>query len=614
MQIIFLNLFIILILSISLSLLVNVDLYKTIPTVTLSIPLIHMYVAFFTNLDIAIGVIYTLALVLFVLALLKCNKSAVSIKKFILDNRSVILIYLIIAMYFIFVNYNRPAWEWDDFSHWARVVKNMNWTRHLNRASDAYLGFLYYPPNVSLFLYFFDWGVFTEWQLFYAQSLYIWTLVFPIVFYLGNNKSNVYKILLTILVLSIPSSINITAYITLFVDTIMGLLLGYAMVEYMFEENIKLRFINISLSLMALTLTKDAGVILSILFVLIIFVNEVIKYFKNSKNYELKKNIVLNFRYLFFNILLVVIVYISYKMYLNYVGIQNVDYAKDYTSGGLFQLNSWSGITIKNFYHKIFDYSFGNLFNLTTVNIILVILFLAMILLKLNNEKQTNFVNVILLTLFGFIIYLLLLLYTYICRFDEYEGVNLASYDRYISTYLLFLFVTVIIAFVHSFPKKINIIIAFIIFSLMFSPIKGLFQITLGVIYNKNNKIQESEYYNSKADYIKNYIDVNDAVTIISIGNSGYNYMRITYSMGPEYKLYYLGEPSTTKESMYSNVLLPKEFMKKLSDNSVRYVYLDNINDKFMNDYLELFESIDDIKNGNIFIINRNEKFERIGD
>lgn len=609
MVVILINVFTIVIASIALSLIINEDLYKTIPTITISMPIIMMFVGFFCNLDVSVGVIYALAFVSLVLALIKKKKDKTSLIEFFNNNKFVLIVYIIIAIYFIFVNYKRPAWGWDEFSHWARVVKNMNYTRHLNRSTDVYLSFPHYPPNVSLFLYFFDYQkVFNEWQLFYAQSLYTVTLVFPIAFYIGKNKSNLYKLLLLLLAISIPSSISVVAYISLFVDNIMGVLIGYAMIEYLFNDNIKYKLINIILALMALTLTKDAGTILSLIFIVIIFINEL--YIRiNNKDGSTSK---LLFKYIFLMVLFVILAYNSYKLYLSLVGINNINYAKTY-SQSLLNMNSWAPTTIKNFYHKIFEYSFGNIFKISVVNIIMIFIILSTILYKFINNDQLNNSNMIIWGTISLIVYLLLLLYTYICRFSEYESVNLASFDRYISTYLLFMLVVIISLFTVSFPKTHSLIIIISVFALLFNPIQGIFQISLGATYNKNNVTAESRYYESKSDFIKKYIGANDVVSIISIGNANYNAMRISYSLGPEYKTYYIGEPTTSKDGLYSNVLTPEELINKFKDNDVKFIYLDSVNDKFIDEYSVLFENKDDIKNNNIFAINNN-KLKKIGE
>ena len=235
---------------------------------------------------------------------------------------------------FLYVNYNRPAWSWDEFSHWARVVKNMNFTKHLNRATDTYLWFNHYPPNVSLFLYFFNYtNNFIEWRLQYAQSLYTFILVFPIAFYVDKSKNNIKKLLIIFLSLLIPISIYQMSCISLYVDTIMGLLLGYSILIYLFEENKIIKFIGITLSLMAVTLTKDAGAILALLFIVIIFINELLKRIQN-KNIKEKMNNIYNYKYILYNFLFTFIAYYSYKIYLNSVGIEKRPYLSIYSGGG----------------------------------------------------------------------------------------------------------------------------------------------------------------------------------------------------------------------------------------------------------------------------------------
>lgn len=608
MAIISLNVFTIVLSAISLSLLIDEYLYKTIPTIVISIPLILMYVAFISNLDIAVAVIYVLALLLFALAIIKTCKSKNNLKTFFNNNKFVLVVYLIIVAYFVIVNYGRPVWGWDEFSHWGRVVKNMNFTRHLNRSTDAYLSYPHYPPNASLFLYFFDYQkVFNEWQLFYAQSIYAATLIFPFAFYLGKNKKKLHNVLLLVLAISIPLCVNYITYISLLVDAVMGLLLGYAMMEYLFNDNLKYRTINIILALVALTLTKDAGGVLSIIFITIIFANELFNKSANSSRQENKKNL-----HIVLMLVSVVIAYASYKFYLTSVGIGNTDYAKAY-SQQVFELNPWASTTIKNFYHKIFEYNFGNIVKLSTVNIIVLVMLLSVVLKAFVNKKYSHNINIILWVVAGFVVYLVLLLYTYICRFNEYESVNLASFDRYISTYLIFTIIVVLSICVNYFNKYENIIVTLMILMLLFSPIQGLFHISLGVTYNKVKVSQESQNYENKANYIREFLNDNEVVCIISIGNGRYNSMRLSYSLGPTYMARDIGEPTTTEGGLYSVTLTPNDFMNTLKENNFKYVFLDSINEKFVEEYSVLFKNVADVKSGSMFMINNN-KFEKIGE
>lgn len=242
---------------------------------------------------------------------------------------------------------------------------------------------------------------------------------------------------------------------------------------------------------------------------------------------------------------------------------------------------------------------------------------LAIIIFKISKDKRIF--SIVVLSISSFVIYLLLLLINYVCFFSEYESVNLASYERYVSTYLLFLIVLIIVSLIKNISKTSNILIIIAVFMLIFNSNIGLFQITIGPLYNKKNSMLKHNVFENKADYIKKYIEPNDKVTIVSFGNEGYNHMRITYHLGPMYSSnYYLIEPvvhgNDGYDGYYETIIKPKDYVLRLKDNNVKYVYLDNINDKFIEEYKELFYSVDFIKNDSLFLINSENKLEKIGE
>ena len=73
------------------------------------------------------------------------------------------------------VLYQSPLVHYDNFSHWALIVKFLNFTGHLPGATDTIISFSSYPPATALFInQFVSLVGFSDGTMLVAQFILIW--------------------------------------------------------------------------------------------------------------------------------------------------------------------------------------------------------------------------------------------------------------------------------------------------------------------------------------------------------------------------------------------------------------------------------------------------------
>lgn len=77
--------------------------------------------------------------------------------------------------------WNSPLVHYDNFSHWAVMVKFMTFTGHLPTASDKLISFTSYPPATALFItQFVHWVGFSDGSMLVGQFILIWAAAYAI--------------------------------------------------------------------------------------------------------------------------------------------------------------------------------------------------------------------------------------------------------------------------------------------------------------------------------------------------------------------------------------------------------------------------------------------------
>lgn len=189
--------------------------------------------------------------------------------------------YGLYAVYFAAVVYGRGLTANDEFTHWALSVKNSLYFSHFSNITESTDINGTYTPAMAVWQFYgvWLWPKFSEAVCMHAFDMLMISLILP-VFRIISGKWKVLKMLSQMLVyLVIPfivytGATHTVAYGLLLVDTVLGMLSAYIL--YMFylaySEEDSFYIYGASLAAGVLCLTKEFGVVLTIIDVVIIII------------------------------------------------------------------------------------------------------------------------------------------------------------------------------------------------------------------------------------------------------------------------------------------------------------------------------------------------------
>ena len=198
----------------------------------------------------------------------------------------------------------------------------------------------------------------------------------------------------------------------------------------------------------------------------------------------------------------------------------------------------------------------------------------------------------------GYIGYFLVMLAMYVFSFGPYEGPNLASFDRYMPTYVLICLLLIFMIFINIYSddkNKKNILPRLIVLTILLTLIQSPSSIHKCI---PRIKKAEPTGFKAIADFINANTKSGSKIYIIAEDSPGdYQY----------YIKYYMDD-KTTNLQYYNLPVEEIDDYEKYFNENVRgymsrydYLYLAKIDDKFKEKYNFLFN--EEIKEGNIYKI-----------
>lgn len=374
-----------------------------------------------------------------------------------------VLIFSLFLLLALFINYRRMFTNWDEFSHWGVVVKSMYSFDALGTYKDAVLMFKAYLPGASLFQYFWarPFPQFTEFLPLVASNVLFFSVLMSFI-----KKINWKTILFVITAFLIPLLMGMFFYTSLYVDCLLGILLGASLISYYYHryEESSYGIFIVSFFLGVLTLTKDMGFVFSgIAFLIMLF--DCIFFRRNSiKEYIGQKAKILikckKFLILLLPLIVIFAFQLLWRVHLAKIGITSP------------WLHSSLKETLDSIIHNNllpYQYEVINLFkdaltnkkiypldySLTTILAGIVVTSLPLILFmpkKDVTQKRIfwSFLGIII----GGILYIGILFFFYLFAMAQYESLILAGYARYILSYLIGIFFFYVIFIILENKKK----------------------------------------------------------------------------------------------------------------------------------------------------------------
>ena len=506
-----------------------------------------------------------------------------------------LLIFFILNVIILFFERERMFTNWDEFTHWGSSIKAMFELNKLYVCKDSSLLFKSYPPAMSIFQYIFVAikGEFIEYYAYYAYVILCLSMVISIIPKL--KWKNVIGISLVVIIcICTPVFIYNDFYNSIYIDAALGLTFGFLISKILSvkEKYEVFDIVLICMTTFILVLLKDTGIFLAVISSIIFFIDILfIKKEKTDSKKEIGKKILISLLPLLSLILAKVLW--SFLIKINNVEVM---FSNSYDIKGIINLifnkdTTYRQTVCSKFIKKCFEYKiFNSIISLNIVQL-LIISVLAFTIIAKSKENKKRYWFIVSSLSVGTIIYLFGLMITYAYKFSEFEALDLASFDRYVKIYfesLFFVFISVL-----SNKKIDNLkigIIAMII--LMFSPIQGMYNLHSSCVETK--KVRDG--YSQRVESLKENIDKNSKIYFIDKSNPdyGYTYWIYRYSLVPNQFSSHTKINTTAKESnvdRYTIYLSFNDFKNQIL-NEYDYVYIENIDDAFIEEYGSMFENI----------------------
>ncbi|WP_338209128.1 ABC transporter permease [Lactiplantibacillus paraxiangfangensis] len=159
------------------------------------------------------------------------------------------------------VLFRSPLIHYDNFSHWATIVKFLTYTGHLPGPSDTIISFTSYPPATALFItQFVTFTGFSSGTMLVAQFILIWAASYAIFATLRDRTRGLNSMLLCLTIaISYVFNINIRLN-NLLVDYVLAILTMAALVGiFVYRRQPRIQMAHVALFSGTLLLVKNSA-------------------------------------------------------------------------------------------------------------------------------------------------------------------------------------------------------------------------------------------------------------------------------------------------------------------------------------------------------------------
>jgi hypothetical protein len=575
------------------------------------------------------GVLFNLAIGFYIIIILNIIMLIYNIysiaknNKLIKDNILTIGFYLLIisTLLFIWIDKGRASAIWDEFSHWALVVKDMFSLNNFGLGSDSNVIFKTYLTGTGLFQYLCLKlsGVYNESVMYFSFNMIILSLILPILKGFKKMKS-IALFLAYFIIIIIPTMFYPSIYSSLYVDGILGITFGYTLYSYYLNYNEKFNvfnFINLLLSFSMLIFIKDFGLVLALIAFCIILFD---KLFIRNK-FRLKWNEIYNRSiHLVLAFIPALVIKIVWTMLLSFNKISLPMDGNSFlanTKDLLMQRLSGykAGVAYDYiralFYTPLTNSSIGITYAMS-IGIFIILTYLLVSNMKKDKLRQ-SYITLSTLVIVGAIGYaLLILISAYLTIFTQYEAVRLASFERYLSTYSVGMLILIFALLIDKYKDDINKLMRFLILTfgglLLFANFTAFLNITIFARADASNTNNIRSAYKEFKVVTDKYMSKKDVLYFISTDDTGIDFFIARYELTPKkMNLAYgwsIGDKYNDKD-IWTVPKTKEEWAKELLDN-YDYVYLFDIDNPFINKYKDLFNiSYDKINDNQLYKVNK---------
>lgn len=346
-----------------------------------------------------------------------------------------------VCLFYVFsivYNYNTIITDTDEFTHWALAVKDMFYSNQLSMHEGTSVNITRYPPFMALFQYFFMYQnqVFSEKFLYMAYQFAGFCLL---VSWFGGKekKSGLWKSVLYGVTFIFPLILYPRFYNSIMIDGFLGMLFAYVIYCYVSEKMDIFNTFRITLGLIALTLTKEMGIVLAGIACCVFMCDKIYHgVFEQKKQI---KELIKSVLPVIWSGIITLITFFGWQWYciINLDNLQQRNRALASEMIGHIPADASNELQFRvqvllEGLRKIGnDIQIGSFSLIALLSIILVYLYFK----RNSMERRKNFHFFVFLE-GGFFIYFFVLIFLYATVFSREEALRTASINRYLFSYL----------------------------------------------------------------------------------------------------------------------------------------------------------------------------------
>ena len=357
---------------------------------------------------------------------------------------------LFLIMFFsslVLVLSNKPIFYWDDFTHWAFLVKELVFFDGIKRDLNIYYE---YPPGTAVFSYFFlkPYGVFFPKE--FAESLALTSQVTLCLGFFAHPlntiyiRNKVYALFFCIFLIIICYTVG-EGFSSMMVDHILGCIFAASVCCLILRNDDEDWLFPSLSSAVTLTMIKSSGIILSFFIIFIISLIILAKLKGKNKNYNTIYKIMKKLSAVAIAFAFCLIIRDFWNSFLDYKNL-SFGFQKNLSITevliGLFEPSGDLRLINSVFFDAIIP-RFDNLENFLRAStnnpfqwpIYLSILLTLFLMTKISATLEDYIIVIGLF--FGFVFFMAGLLILYQNSFTSGDGILLASFGRYVNQYAI---------------------------------------------------------------------------------------------------------------------------------------------------------------------------------
>ena len=530
--------------------------------------------------------------------------------------------YIFVAIYFLIYifYYNNAFTTWDEFSHWGYMIKGM--LKYDSFYTECLLDLNHrdYPPIIQLFELFyvnlslgFKEAYLTRSIHLLSLSLFIPAICNEIKNSNQNKENKIIKNFVKGLLISIVIFLTLLFFDqhkiinTIYIDYLIAIICAYLLYLVFLEKELFSNFflINLSIGFSFLLLTKQISICFYLMILFLYFGRLLIE---KKIIQKINKNYIINIiKIIILLCIIPLFIWLVWDKYIEQFDLYQQFNMSDIKVNELIDIIKgngglvWQQTAFKNFSNAFFNKSITTSY--ITLSYIQAFIFAILLLLgvksyfKINFNKK-NFTLLLLTLIICFLGYAFVMMLTYVFCFGEREGPNLASFNRYMVTYILICISFVIMIFIkynHKNEIKTYLLVIGILIIMQSS----------NVLSYCIPKIRYENTYSNHISRIINNTEDNTSIYIVSQGDTyGDTFSRLRF---------YLFD-NRIVSSKYRDL---KEYDVEIYQNKIEpyilqfdYIYIFKTDEILKTDYQFLFG--EKIKNGNIYKIIKEDNKVRL--